>query len=33
MGDKGKNLTDKEHTDVIRPYLGDITNNQKTQEE
>ena len=33
MGDKGKNLTGKEYIDVIRPYLGDIINNHKTQEE
>ena len=31
MGDKGKNLSIKEYTDVIRLYLCDLINNHKTQ--
>ena len=29
-GDKDKNLSPKEYLDMIRPYLSDIINNQKT---
>ena len=31
MGDKGKNLSIKEYTDVIRLYISDLINNHKTQ--
>ena len=33
IGDKDKNLSIKEHIDIIRPYLSDIINNHKTQGE
>ena len=33
MGDKYKTLTIKEYLNVIRPYLSDITNNHRAQEE
>ena len=32
MGDKDKSLSFKEYIDVIRPYLSDIINNHKAQE-
>ena len=31
MGDRDKNISTKEYIDVIRPYLGDMINNHKTQ--
>ena len=31
MENKDKNLSVKEYTDVIRPYLSDIINNHKAQ--
>ena len=31
IGDKYKILSIKEYIDIIRPYLGDIVNNHKTQ--
>ena len=30
-GNKDKTLTPSEYLDMIRPYLSDIINNQKTQ--
>ena len=33
IGDKDKNLSIKEYIDIMRPYLSDIINNHKTQEE
>ena len=32
-GDKNKNLSPKEYLDIIRPYLGDLINDHKTQSE
>ena len=29
-GDKDKNLSPKEHFDMIRPYLSDVINDHKT---
>ena len=33
IGDKKKILTIKEYLDVIKPYLGDLINDYKTQDE
>ena len=33
IGDEDKNLSIQEYIDIIRPYLSDIINNQKTQVE
>ena len=33
LGDEDKNLSVKEYVDIIRPYLSNVVNNHKTQEE